>query len=34
MVFANVDKKIELDYNDPVVSDDDFAKLKDEILSK
>lgn len=34
MVFANVDKKIELDYKNPVVSDDDFEKLKEEILKK
>jgi len=34
MVFANVDKKIELDYKNPVVSDGDFVKLRDEILSK
>ena len=34
MVFANVDKIIELDYKNPVISDGDFAKLRDEILSK
>ena len=33
MVFANVDKKIELDYKNPVISDGDFVKLRDEILS-
>jgi len=32
LFFANVDKKIELDYKDLVVSDDDLTKLKDEIL--
>lgn len=34
MVFANVDKKIELDYKNPIISDDDFEKLKEEILNK
>jgi hypothetical protein len=34
MVFANVEKKIELNYKNPVISDDNFAKLRDEILSK
>ena len=34
MVFANVDKKIELDYENPVVNDEDFEKLKEEILNK
>lgn len=33
MVFANVDKKIELK-GKPVISDDDFEKLKEEILNK
>ena len=34
MVFANVDQKIELDYKEPIISDKDFKKLKEEILSK
>jgi len=34
MVFANVNKEIELDYNNPVIKDKDFEKLKEEILSK
>ena len=33
MVFANVDKEIELK-GKPVISDDDFEKLKEEILNK
>ena len=33
MVFANVDKKIELK-GKPVISDEDFEKLKEEILNK
>lgn len=34
MVFANVDKDVELDYSNPVISDDDFDRLKSEILNK
>ena len=34
MVFANVDKKIELDYKDPIIDYEDFEKLKEEILNK
>lgn len=34
MVFANVDQEIELDYNNPVIADKYFEKLKDEILNK
>lgn len=33
MVFANVDKEIKLN-GKPVISDSDFEKLKEEILSK
>lgn len=33
MVFANVDKEIELKCK-PVINDKDFEKLKEEILSK
>ena len=33
MVFANVDKKIELN-GKPVISDEDFDKLREEILKK
>ena len=34
MVFANVDQEVELDYKDPIVSDDNFTDLKREILNK
>lgn len=34
MVFANVDQEIELDYKNPVLSDDEFEKQKDLIMSK
>lgn len=34
MVFANVNKEIELDNARPVINDDDFEKLKEEILNK
>ena len=34
MVFANTDKTISLDNMTPVLSDDEFEKLKEEILSK
>ena len=34
MVFTNVDREVELDYNDPIVNDGDFELLKDEILGK
>ena len=34
MVFANVDKEIDLDYSDPIIADKDFELLKEEILNK
>ena len=34
MVFANVDQKVELDYEDPIINDKDFEKLKEEIMKK
>ena len=34
MVFANVNEKVELDYKNPVISDEDFEKLKEEIMNK
>jgi hypothetical protein len=34
MVFANVNKEIELDNARPVINDGDFEKLKEEILNK
>lgn len=32
--YANVDKKINLTYNKPVISDKEFYEIKNEILSK
>lgn len=34
MVFANVNKKVELDYKDPIINDEDFKKIKEEIMNK
>lgn len=34
MVFANVEEKIELDYKNPVIGDDEFQALREEILNK
>jgi len=34
MVFANVNREVELDYKDPIISDKEFEKLKEEIMSK
>ncbi len=34
MVFANVNKKVELDYKNPVIPDDEFMLLNEEILNR
>lgn len=34
MVFANVDKEVDVTNVTPVIGDKEFSKLKDEILSK
>jgi len=34
MVFANVNREVELDYKNPIISDEDFLKLKEEIINK
>ena len=34
MVFANVNKKINIDYKNPVIEDEEFKDLKDIILNK
>lgn len=34
MVFANTDKEVELSYNKPVINDNKFDKLKEEILNR
>jgi len=34
MVFANVDRKIEIDYKNPVINDRKFDKLREEILNR
>ena len=34
MVFANTDKEVDINNINPVISDSEFSKLKEEILSK
>ena len=34
MLYANVDREIDLDYENPVIDDDDFEILRNKIINK